>query len=71
MAKRARRKNRISSRYIGKLIKSAVRKLKAVRPKATPKTKKRIDLHIKVLNTCYAQLIRDCKEVWVIPNPNI
>lgn len=71
MATRANRKKKISSRYIGKLLKSAVKKLKAARPKATPKVQARIDLHIKVLKTCYSQLIRDCREVWIIPNPNL
>jgi hypothetical protein len=57
MAKKAKK---VSTSKAGKLIKQAMKELKGARASASPRGKKKIDLHMKTLSRTYDSMKFDC-----------
>ncbi|MBI1749223.1 MAG: hypothetical protein HY234_05305 [Acidobacteria bacterium] len=64
----AQRMKKVSTKPVGKAIQRAIKQLKAVRATATPRGKKEIDLHIRALKRCHANVRLACKGTWVSPS---
>lgn len=67
MANRKKSAKRATTKSIGKAIRQMIKRLKGHRADASALGKKHIDLNVKILTRCYDDLIRDCKEVWILP----
>ena len=68
MAKRKKSK-KTSTKHVGVAIRKAIKQLKAVRPGATARGKKHIDLNIKALQMSSDRIIKACRGNWTSPQP--
>ncbi len=55
-----------TTKPVGKAILRSIKALKKLRAGASLRGRKRIDLNIKTLTTCYASIRTGCKDIWTI-----
>jgi hypothetical protein len=65
----AKRSKKVSTKHVGKAIQLAIKQLRAVRPSATAKGKKHVDLNIKALQLSSERIKAACKGNWTSPQP--
>ena len=62
----AKKMQKHTTKPIGKAILRSIKRLRSLRAGASARGKKRIDLNIQTLTTCYASIKGGCRDVWTI-----